>query len=227
MATAKTLTATDPKSVANALRDHLADTLRHVYLKPYNWMRSHDTVYWLTRHHVPTAHYLAKGMVMPLASSDAPDAPGGILVGFYLEKGYEDFSAAPEPKLFMDDSWDWHSAKSEPSRLDDAAREMCERGGDVHVLLQSSIGTLRFIYADQMECTSVQDASDLAYASAATSLEALLAVLGRTPGVERAYVDLIVGHWFPSGVDMGLTAAQLEKQSLRPWSRWIWPDSAP
>lgn len=231
---ADTIRASDPKTVAHALREHLRHGNRTVHLKPFDHFRSSETIYWLIRSGIGPAHYLAKGVAMPYGETagEATD----VLVGFYLEKGFEapNADADRHPHLLMDGQWDWHTATEDPAALDAALHDARDRGGPVRVVLRTRSGTLHFDFDDRLAYRArtvapVELESDgifddgIAYCSRATSIEALFTILRNVPGVEGHYMDLYAGHTFHIGTDTHLTSAELARQSILPWAQWIWP----
>jgi hypothetical protein len=218
----ETVVAGDPSAVASSLRQHLADTPHQAFLKPFNRHRNTDTVYWLTRYQTPRAHSLAKGTVMPY---EPPDEPKKLLVGIYMERGYERHNLAREPFLQMDQDWDWHSFSRVPDKVDNALRDAREQGGPLRLLLRTSMGEIHFAFDQRLTVIASTDADAVKHCFAASTCSELLTVLERTPGIDDAYVDLVIGHAFDWGSETGLTAAQLAKRSLMPWRTWIWAKS--
>lgn len=222
MLSIETIRAADPAQVATSLEAHLRDTDRRVFRKPHDRRRSSETIYWLTRYAVPRAHFLAKGAVMPY---EPPGEARQLLVGFYVEKGAETAGAVRGEHLVLTSEWDWHTVTAKPAKLDAALNDARERGGPLRLLLRTSIGTVHFSFDQELEVVT-DEGGDVSHCGAAKTVEQLLAVLQRTPGIEDAHVDLVIGHSFARGIDTGLTAAQLDQRSLKPWRQWIWSESS-
>lgn len=157
---------------------------------------------------------------------DAQDRDA-LLIGFYLEKGFEADhpSLGHAPYLRMDDRWDWHRFELDPEAFDRVLQKTRCAGGPLAVLLRTRRGTHQYQFDQALSHLAFEPdphsdaavAPDFAHCAYARTLAQLLQVIRNTPDNQRGYLDLIIGHTYPTGESTQRTAAQIYQRSMRPW----------